>query len=200
MDYISWERRCVERFPSRGRVLVIAAGGGREMLALARMGYEMDGCECNPLLAAVANKVLAPLGCSVCVAKRDDFVAPRPPYDVIVIGWGAYALMRGHTNRIRFLESIRSVAMPKALLVLSFPTRSERARGLRLTRALANILRRLSFREPIELGDNLRRHAIHHFSRAELESEIRQAGYEVEFYDEIEYGHAVCRASREAAV
>ena len=199
LELFFWERRCVERFPSRGRILVIGAGGGREMLALARMGYELDGCECNPLLVAVANKVLAPLGCSVCVAERDKFVAPRPPYDVIVVGWGAYALIRGRANRIRFLESVRSVVKPDAPLVLSFPTRSEHARGLRLTRTLANILRRLSFREPIEFGDNLRRSPIHHFSRAELESEIQQAGYEIEFYGDLQYGHAVCRASRKAS-
>lgn len=196
----SWERRCIERFPPGGRVLVIATGGGREMLALARMGYEVDGCECNPLLVAVANRVLAPVGYTVCTAERDEFVAPRPPYDFVVVGWGAYALMRGRARRVRFLKSLRTVLRPSASVMLSFPMRSGRARGLRSIRTLANVLRRLSFREPVELGDSLRSSLIHYFSRAEAESEIQQAGYDVEFLDTIEYGHAVCRPSCEVNV
>ena len=188
-----WERRCIEYLPSSGRVLVIAAGGGREMMALAKMGYELDGCECNPLLAALANRVLEPVGCSVSVVERDGFVAPRSPYDAVVVGWGAYALIRGRGKRVSFLTAVRSVVKSGAPLVLSFPTRSDRARGLRVTWMVANILRRLSFREPIEFGDSLHSYAVHVFSRTELESEISQSGYDIEFYDEIEYGHAVCR-------
>jgi SAM-dependent methyltransferase len=190
----AWERRCLERFPPKGRILVVAAGGGREMLALTRIGYQVDGCECNPLLAAVANKVLAEEGGSVHVAARDSLVAPRPPYDAVVVGWGAYALMRSRASRIRFLESVKRVVIPNAPMVMSFPVRAGRARGLRLTWALANVFRRVGAREPIELGDTLGSYAIHYFNRAELELEVRQAGYEIELYDEAEYGHAVCHA------
>lgn len=187
-----WERQCIERFPATGRILVTAAGGGREMLALARMDYTLDGCECNPLLAAVANRLLTSLGCSVTVVARGAFAAPRSPYDAAILGWGSYALMRGRSNRIRFLKSLASVIQPGAPVMLSFPTRAEGARGLKVTWALATALRRLSRREPIELGDNLHRFSIHHFTRAELESEIRDAGYELLLYNETDYGHAVC--------
>ena len=196
----AWEERCLERFPPTGRILVIAAGGGREMLALARIGFALDGCDCNPVLVALAKKLLASVECSVTVAGRDGLVAPRPPYDAVVVGWGAYALMRGRVSRIRFLNSLRSVIRVDAPIMLSFPVRSARARAPRVSRTVANALRRLQFREPIELGDDLRGYAIHRFSRGEVDFEVRQAGFELELYDEKEYGHAVCRASIEAKV
>ena len=40
------------------RLLVAGAGGGREVLALYKSGYEVDGFECHPELVALANTML----------------------------------------------------------------------------------------------------------------------------------------------
>ena len=39
--------------------MVVGGGGGREVLALRRLGYEVDGFECDPGLVACANELLA---------------------------------------------------------------------------------------------------------------------------------------------
>jgi hypothetical protein len=46
-----WERKVAERYFRPGsRILVAAAGGGREVLALRRAGFQAQGFECNPVL------------------------------------------------------------------------------------------------------------------------------------------------------
>src|SRR5438105_1665349 len=44
-----WEQQAISRhFRSCRRLMVVGGGGGREVLALRRLGYEVDGFECDP--------------------------------------------------------------------------------------------------------------------------------------------------------
>src|SRR5712692_8423834 len=52
-----WEREAIRRyFPPGGRILVAAAGAGREMIALADSGFLVDGFDCcAPLVESGQN-------------------------------------------------------------------------------------------------------------------------------------------------
>jgi hypothetical protein len=56
----AWEAEAVESyFGDARRLMLIGAGGGREVLALAKMGYTVDGYECNPALVSTAAALLS---------------------------------------------------------------------------------------------------------------------------------------------
>ncbi|MBN1598354.1 MAG: hypothetical protein JW894_08670, partial [Bacteroidales bacterium] len=43
-----WGKKRFEKyFPKSKKILLLAAGGGRETVALIRMGYNVDSYECN---------------------------------------------------------------------------------------------------------------------------------------------------------
>jgi 2-polyprenyl-3-methyl-5-hydroxy-6-metoxy-1,4-benzoquinol methylase len=57
--FFIWEREAIRRyFPPGGRILVAAAGAGREMLALAHDGFLVAGFDCcAPLVEAGRNEL-----------------------------------------------------------------------------------------------------------------------------------------------
>ena len=58
-----WEKKLIEKyFTKSNELLLIAAGGGREVLALIDMGYKVDSYECNSQLVAAGNKLLKSRG------------------------------------------------------------------------------------------------------------------------------------------
>jgi hypothetical protein len=60
-----WEREALRRFfPPSGCILVGAAGSGREMIALHRAGYTVQGFECAHSLVESGRALLRDAGCS----------------------------------------------------------------------------------------------------------------------------------------
>src|SRR5436309_2730404 len=58
-----WEQRLVlDHFPPGARIIVTACGGGREVLALLKMGFDVFGYESHPALAAFAGDFMAEHG------------------------------------------------------------------------------------------------------------------------------------------
>ena len=54
-----WEKPIIEKhFSNAKSILLIAAGGGREVLALIKMGFEVDSYECNTKLIEYGNELL----------------------------------------------------------------------------------------------------------------------------------------------
>jgi len=192
-----WERRVLERFfPPRGRLLVMGAGGGREVLALARMGYDVDGFEPHPGLVDFANSLLEREGVSsrVSVSARDETPRSDARYDGVIVGWGAYMLIQGRARRIALLRGLRALAAPGAPVVLSFFYRdpgSPFRHGL--IARLGSALRRRRGDEPVEEGDALAPNFVHLFTEAEVRSELAEAGWDPVFHDTFGTGHAVAR-------
>src|SRR5258706_2663543 len=66
-----WEREAIQRyFPPGGRVLVAAAGAGREMIALTRAGFVVDGFDCCPPLVESGRNELKKQG----IAAKLEYV------------------------------------------------------------------------------------------------------------------------------
>jgi hypothetical protein len=192
-----WERRAVtEHFEGRSRVLVAAAGGGREILSLRQLGWHALGFECHPGLVAVANVLLAEDGypAAVRVAERDECPPFDAPFDAAIVGWGAYTHIRGRARRVAFLSAMRRQLAAGAPVLVSFwPVRMP-TKDLRLVAKIANTLRRISGAERAEVGDYLGPMYVRFFTREDIAGEARDAGFDMESWAAEPYGHALLRA------
>jgi hypothetical protein len=179
-----WEREAIEAdFAPGSRIVVAACGGGREVLALLEAGFDAVGHEPHFDLARYGRDFLAGRGHPdrIHMSRRDEFPSAET-CDGVVIGWGAYSLIRGRDRRARLLGEARRHVPAGAPVLLSFFDRAAEGRELAFTRATANVLRRARRAEPVELGDTLAPNFIHVFTRADLTAELAAAGWDLASY------------------
>lgn len=198
-----WEREAVARhFPAGGRVTVAACGGGREVLALLREGYAADGYESHDDLLGFAARFLTRHGHGgrAHPCPRDAF-PPDATADAAILGWGAYSLVHGRQRRQRMLAQARACLPSDGPLLLSFFERSQLGRELTWTAAIANALRRVRDRPPVEPGDTLAPNRVHVFTPHQLAEEANASGFAVAEHRTIApadgailYAYAVLRA------
>lgn len=196
--FFDWEAAMVSHyFQGCRRILVGAAGAGREMLELHLRGIEADGFECHPDLREIGNRHLAAEGIhkSIMPAPRDGIPTLEETYDGLIVGWSAYTLIQGRARRIAFLQSLLPSLTPNSPILLSFHVRSGSDTRFRIIIRLGNLIRMLLHRERLELGDDLEKNYVHRFTKDELAEELAEAGFEFLFYDTKGCGHAVSRAS-----
>jgi hypothetical protein len=193
-----WELPVVERYFRNGsRILVAAAGTGREVLALRKAGFSAEGFECNPAVLQVGQELFAAMGHSnpVSFCLPDKVPPGLPDYDGLIVGWGGYTHIPTRARRVAFLQALRRRALPNAPLMLSFVTRDERSRYDCLSYGIARLWGSL-FRpaqQPPETGDDLELGDFtHHFTRAEVESELQAARFRLlHFSEQAQLGVAV---------
>ncbi len=191
-----WEAAAVDaHFGNARRIVVLGAGAGREVLALARAGRRVDGFECNQEMVAVGQRLLVSRGidASLSTMERDRCPALDGRYDAAVIGWGMYTHVQGRPVRERLLVDLARHLAPGSPVLVSFLFRHQGRRRLAITSATANALRRMLGRELVEGGDTLVSSFTHLFSEEEVRAELESAGYEVLRYSTAGYGHAVAR-------
>lgn len=175
-----WEATALEAFEGCRRILVIGAGGGREVLALSRMGFAVEAYECNAALVAYAADFLPRQGCAAAVRHlpRDEAPPAGEPFDGIIVGWSAYTLIPGRAHRIALLRRLRPLARPGGPILLSFFTRVGNGARLGISTGVANAVRALLRRERADLGDALAPNFVHYFTAEEIDGELREAGWE----------------------
>lgn len=189
-----WERETVRHyFPSRARVLVAAAGAGRELIALAKAGYEVEGFDCSQPLVESGRRELLNQGLSV----RLDYAAPSSvprlngKFEAVLIGFSGYMYIPGRERRIRFLSQLADVLNPHGVVMLSFTEGSLSKRRTWVAR-IGTALRRLRNDNPVEEGDSLKDGFQHHFVREQIQAEMNEAGLKMVNYEGGScYGHAV---------
>ena len=194
-----WEADAVGRwFPPGCRVFVFAAGGGREMAALAALGFHADGVECHPGLVATGTRVLAGVpGAGRLLAAPRDALPPEvagAAYDAVIVGWSSYMLVMGRERRIALLRALRGLVSPGAPVLLSFFTRPPRSGPHRWTARTANLVRALLRRPRVEEGDMLGPNFHHDFTEAEVRAELSAASWDPVFHAALPTGHAVAHA------
>jgi hypothetical protein len=193
----SWEQSSIERyFRTPGSVAVLGAGGGREVLALRRLGFDADGWECQPSFVRTANRILEQAGFpqTVWEAPRDTVPPGEKTYAGAIVGWGVYTMIQGRERRVALLRALRARVRSGSPLLLSFFPRREHESRFAVTAATANLARRLLGREKVELGDYLEPNYVHYFSEPELRSELKAAGFTLDLFQPHPYGHAVALA------
>jgi len=190
-----WEAGMVARhFQGVRRVLVAAAGGGREMLALGRMGIHADGFDPDPEFVACGRQLLADEGLpgELNVCAPGQVPAGVAGYDAAILGWNAYTHIPGRRARVDFLRAMAAGLDPGARILISFFARAERDRAFALTSWVGRVSGALRLRrEPVELGDTLMVGFYHYFSETELAHELQAAGMQLLEFSDHPQGHAV---------
>jgi hypothetical protein len=189
-----WEEQALtEHFAECERLMLIGAGGGREVLALLRLGYHVDGFESHTALVAAANDLLREEGfdTSVVLVQRDEAPNTSETYDGIIVGWAAYMLVQSRRRRITLLRELRAQTQVQRPILLSFYWRSRTSSAYKISAFLANMIRRITHREPVDVGDWLAPNYVHFFTREEIASELSEGGFRLVHYGTAGYGHAV---------
>lgn len=190
---LNWEEKVINRyFQDCKSLLVTSVGGGREVLALRRRGYDADGFECNQYLVECANNLFKAKGLppNIQWIPRDKCPESAKIYDGLIVGWGSYLLIQGRDQRVAFLKNLRKKIKVQSPILLSFFHGSRKTR-FRIIKTIANSMRLILGRELLELGDSLVPIYVHYFTREEIISELSEGGFKPELYCTEEYGHAV---------
>jgi len=196
--FFSWEISVLDRYFRPGsRILVAAAGGGREVLALRKAGFGADGCECSLPLVCVSREIFDQLGeRNYVIHCPPDSVPTGPPiYEGLIVGWTGYTHIATREHRILFLKALRARALSQSPILISFFTRRANSRYDALIHRTATICRFLlrGRNDPVEVGDRLGLgRYVHCFTNSEVEAELLAAGFRLaHFCEEGDSGHAV---------
>lgn len=196
---MEWEESVIETwFPPAGRILVPAAGAGREVLPLASRGYEVVGFDPSRDLVDLGLTLIEEAGAPAgLVWTSPDTVPELPdPFDGVLFGWGGISHVIGTDQRIAMLTDIRSLMRAGAPLLISFLDRRDPSRSIEVTARVARFLRRLRRSgDTVELGDTFYGSFDHHFTIDEMAQELRAAGFEERFRAAAPYAHIVAVAS-----
>lgn len=189
-----WESEALRRFfPSTGRMLVGAAGSGREMIALHRAGYSVEGFECARTLVAAGQVHLRDVGCPgrLIWAPAGTVPALEGPFDGAIMGWSGYMYIPLRTQRVKLLHDFRELLRPGAPLLVSFETREHCERRMSGAARGANWIRKIRGAQNVIVGDCLDRGFKHWFNRSDIAAEMLEAGLRLEWYTSDNYGWAV---------
>lgn len=168
------------------RVLVVAAGGGKALLHLARRGVQVTGIEFDEDLVNRTLDLLANSegGRSVKLELADRFTLPGegPAYEAIFLPRYFFSYMHGREERIRFLQAASARLTEGGIIGADYFLRPEKkssagSLAFSLQVPITNLLRTLRGKggERIENGDHLDPSVPlfhHHFIAEEIKSEF----------------------------
>jgi hypothetical protein len=186
-----WEKPMIQKhFTNAKTILVIAAGGGREVVALSRMGFEVDGYECNTNLVEYGNGLLQKNGINSIIKYLPRNTVPEliKKYDGIIIGWGAYSFMMGSKTRRAFLSGLYPFLHKDTSLMMSFLYTKKRSKSDKIVINVANFLRSFGRREKVEPGDRLIPDYMHYFTEEEMKGELIKSNYIVKDFSTMSDG------------
>jgi len=193
----TWEKSALDLyFKKCNSFLVMGAGGGREVLALLKLGYDADGFECNPRLVECANALLNRQGFTgkVFFAPPDECANTTKIYDGAIVGWGSYMHIQGREQRINFLKALRSKLRKRSPILLSFFHRQD-MNSFKIITGIGNVIKWMARDEYLTEGDCLIPDYAHFFTKEKISMELNKAGFNLKFYSTEDYGHAIgiCR-------
>jgi SAM-dependent methyltransferase len=178
------ELQLLDHLPARqGRLLLLGVGGGREAIALARMGFEVTGVDFVPEMVELARANAAMRGFKIdgLVQNLGDLRLPAESYDVAWLSAGMYSSLPTRERRVGMLRKVRQALRSDGFFLLEFcraappsPVRVER-----IKRAFAGLTRGNT---TYERGDMLNHQSdfIHAFgSETELRWEFAASGFSV---------------------
>jgi hypothetical protein len=207
----AWEKRVLDapRFPRAGRVLVGAAGAGREMVALLERGFSVVAFDpCQPFVAAAQRVAPADRAAVVQASYADlvDVAAGKggaladacrgAPFDAVILGWGSLSHVLPVSNRVALLRAVRALA-PAAPVLASFALEADLSanggsKG-RVRDGLRRLFGALAAPGASEVGDRFFPNT-GFFSYLGSDDVVQLAwdtGYEVALFEEAPYPHAL---------
>ena len=182
-----WEAAAVQgHFGGHGRVLVAGAGGGREVVAFARLGYDVTAFDFSPYLTAACRRNLEKVGYAARVfdAPPDGLPNTLDHHDALLIGRGFCHHIPGRSRRVAFLRACRGC--PDAcdpIIHSDFFIRETNSRFYVSTWRIANGIRASGRQsERLQPGDWLSNCMQHAFTRGEILQELDDAQIGLETY------------------
>jgi hypothetical protein len=187
-DLFSWEADVFDRLfpPPPARVLVGAAGGGREVLALVERGYRVTAFEPVESLAKKMAERVSGQDVRILVGSYEQLPSLRqldgtlvdlqrePPFDCTVMGWTSYSHLHGEERRCEVLRQL--AGMTTGPVLFSYLPIADAAAG--------TPLRRPGF--SVHIGWH------QHFTATQVRKMVTDAGLELAA-DDGAWGYAVVR-------
>ena len=146
-----WEDLAVRKHFTPGcRVLVAAAGGGRELIALVRGGFQAAGFQCSRAMVAAGKRALVQRNIAATLEWAPPCIAPAlgGGFDALIVGWNGYCYISPRARRLEFLKSLRTQLRAGAPVLVSTAVRTPAARLAVWTPRFANAVRVCTFRAP----------------------------------------------------
>ena len=206
-----WERRARDSplFPRSGRVLLGAAGGGRELSALLSRGFSVVAFEpCAPFADAGKELVIGSSSTFVQASYADlvravegrggplELLCQGPRFDAIILGWGSFSHVMPSSERLALLRALRALG-GAAPVLLSFALEPEPGsvppgKG-RIRTTLQRLFAALGAPGVSEEGDHFLSNGgfFSFLSQEELMKLAFVAGYEIALFQELPYPHAL---------
>jgi len=205
----AWEAALLEdpRIPRSGRVLLGAAGGGRELHGLLQRGYEVYAFEPVALLLESARTIATGTNAVLVQATYQDLVARAEGksgaldsfdghVDLCILGWGSLSHLTEPTAAIETLRALRALA-PEAPVIVSFISQSKgtpevKGGARRLRRGFRRLLKAVGG-QPVSTGLKFRTNLgfYYEFSQSEVIELCELAGYEIARLGDMPYPHAL---------
>jgi SAM-dependent methyltransferase len=200
-----WELAAVEAaFDGCRSVLVAGAGGGREVIALARLGFEVTAFDFCAELNVACRRHLTEAGLTAHIldAPPDRLPEGLGQFDAVLVGRGFYHHIPGRARRVAFLRACRErMAVDAPIVISDFFVRPVTSQRYQRIRSIANLVRRLRrCAESVELGDWMTDSLQHAFVQEEIAAEMTDAGFRLESFKDSPFGegsslaHAIGRA------
>ncbi len=191
-----WERNMIQKhFSGAKTILLIGAGGGRETLALSKIGFKVDSYECNPEIIEYGNRFVKNNGLNAGIKYLpvNSVPAEIKKYDGIIIGWSSYSHIQGNRSRILFLSKLFPFLSKESPLMISFLTKEEKGRQEKIIKNVSNFFRSFTRKDKTESGDRLMSYFAHFFNEEEIRNELAQANLKLIEYYNIDYGCVIAR-------
>lgn len=204
-ELFAWEQDALSRCfpPPPARVLVGAAGGGREAFALARRGYAVEAFEPSDLVQRMAEARPGGSPVGVFRARYADLPLVRrldgelvrldsaEPFDAGIVGWGSFSHLVTDEERVSVLRRMADlVAGPVLVSYFGAATvpGTGRATGLRRLRLAWRGDRRPGYSFTIDVG------GFRQLTEPEMRGLADRAGVDVEWINPTAvWPHAVVR-------
>jgi len=185
LGLFGWEEPFVRRFlKPDDRILIVGSGSGREVIALRRDGYNVEGLEPATAAAELSRDIMKKAGVQAPIRIGGiETVELDGQFDLFVFSWYCYSYIAHRPTRIAALRSARAHLAPGGRIILSYIIGEPIPKRLPFGAArLAARLTRAGWTP--ENNDVLAfepggLHFEHHFAPGEVEDEARAAGLKV---------------------
>jgi SAM-dependent methyltransferase len=185
LGLFAWEEPFVRRFlKPDDRILVVGSGSGREVIALRRDGYDVEGLEPAAAAAELSRTIMRKAGVEARVRIGGiETVELDGRFDLFIFSWYCYSYIAHRPTRIAALRSARAHLAPGGRIILSYIIGEPIPKRLPFT--VAALAARASGagwtpeRNDVFGFEPGGLHFEHHFASGEVEDEARAAGLKV---------------------
>jgi SAM-dependent methyltransferase len=117
-----WEQDFYARFlKPDDEILVVGCGAGRDLIALLRAGYKVEGIEAAPRAAAMARAMLVRQGLSAPIAVGRIEATPIPrTFDVYIFSWFCYSYIPTRVTRVSVLRAVARRLTPGGRILITY--------------------------------------------------------------------------------